>query len=122
MLMKPNEFASLLFEIEVNAHIAHLQVTGPGSYAQHGALNELYQAMPELRDAFIEPYQGQYGIIKGYKNVAVQEGVDFVKYLDEKIKAISAFRNELEDGYLEQLVDNILEQLNGTKYKLTFLK
>ena len=114
-----SEFMTMLFSIEVVGHIAHLQTT---SFAAHMALNELYQGMPELRDAFAEAYQGQYGIIKGYKSVEPQEGVDMVSYLRNCVKEITEFRSTITEGYLQQLIDNILEFLNGVIYKLRFLK
>ncbi len=113
------EFGNKLFEIEAMAHIAHLQTS---SISQHLSLNELYQAMPELRDQFIEGWQGLYGIIKGYGSIKITEGVDFVNYLKDTIVAIREFRSTLTEGYLQQDVDDILQQLNQTNYKLRFLK
>jgi len=62
--MKIQEFASLLFDIEINSHIAHLQTD---KYSDHMALNSLYVDIVDLRDRFIESYQGKYEIITGYK-------------------------------------------------------
>lgn len=117
--MKVQEFVSLLFEIEVNTHIMHLQT---GSLAQHLALNDLYQGMPELRDHFCEAYQGEYTIIKGYKAVEIKEGLDPVKYLQECCTQIEAFRGTLHEGYLQQIVDDILDAIYSQVYKLRFLK
>lgn len=116
--MKPEEFASLLFEIEIISHIAHLQTT---SYPEHIALNTLYSDIVGHRDSFIESYQGKYGIIKGYK-ISVKEGVDMVTYLKGCSEIINKFRETLEDGYLQQITDDVQELLNSTIYKLKFLK
>lgn len=112
-------FASLLFEIEVNAHVAHLQTT---SFAFHMATDELYKGMVDLRDAFIEAFQGKKGIIKGYKNITINESVDFQSYLKGCMSKIESYRSTLVEGYLQQLVDNIQEQLSTTLYKITNLK
>ena len=39
-------------------HKLHLKITGPGSYAAHKALNNLYDALPDHADSLIEGYQG----------------------------------------------------------------
>jgi len=116
--MKINEFTSLLFEIEINSHIAHLQTD---SYSEHKALNELYVDIVDLRDRFIESYQGKYGIITGYK-ITLKEGVEIIPYLKECVKSVEDFRLTLEDGYLQQISDDIIELLSSTLYKLRFLK
>ena len=116
--MKINEFTSLLFEIEINSHIAHLQTD---SYSEHKALNELYVGIVDLKDRFIESYQGKYNIITGYK-VSSKEGIEMKSYLKDSLKSIEEYRLSLEDGYLQQICDDIIELLSSTLYKLKFLK
>jgi hypothetical protein len=120
--MKVQEFINLLFEIEVNAHIAHLQTTGQGSFAKHSALNTLYDDIVDLRDRFVESYQGYYEIIKGYKSIQVKEDIDFIEYLTINCDRISLYRESLDEGYLQQICDDILELINSTKYKLKYLR
>ena len=117
--MKVEEFASSLFELETNIHIAHLQTD---SYSVHMALNTLYQDIVELRDRFIESYQGKYGLIKGYPSFEINEGLNPVTYLKLKVSDYSNFRENLTDGYSQQICDDILELITGTLYKLRFLK
>ena len=116
--MKIQEFASLLFDIEINSHIAHLQTD---KYSDHIALNSLYEDIVGLRDRFIESYQGKYEIITGYK-ITLKEGVEIIPYLKECLKSVEDFRLTLEDGYLQQISDDIIELLSSTLYKLRFLK
>lgn len=115
----PQEFVSVLFEIEVMAHIAHLQTT---SLSQHISLNDLYQSMPELRDAYAEAQQGISGIIRGYNNITVKEGVNMVEYLTKKCAEIKEYRETLTEGFLQQDVDNILDKIYSVMYKLKVLK
>jgi hypothetical protein len=117
--MKVEEFASSLFALETDIHIAHLQTD---SFAVHMALNSLYQDIVDLRDRFIESYQGKYGIIKGYKSFSISEGLVPVKYLTTKSEEYTAFRETLDCSYCQQICDDILELINGTLYKLKFLK
>lgn len=117
--MNIQEFTSLLFEVEVNTHIMHLQTT---SYAEHKALNDVYEDIVELRDRFIESYQGKYGIIKGYKSIMIYEGKDCVEYLTVCVNKVDSFRVNLSEGYLQQICDDISELLRSALYKIKFLK
>lgn len=116
--MTVQEYVSALLEIQDLSHIAHLQTS---SFAEHKALNELYDGITDQFDAFVEAYQGKYGIIKGYKSFKLDEGVDMVSYLKDKMTEFDAYRNTLSDGYLQQMVDNTQELLSTTLYKLRFL-
>ena len=117
-IMTVQEYVSALMEIENVSHIAHLQTS---SFAEHKALNELYDGIVDQFDAYVEAYQGKYGIIKGYKSFKLEEGVDIVSYLKEKMTAFEGYRGTLTDGYLQQMVDNTQELLSTTLYKLRFL-
>lgn len=117
--MTKEEFVSSLFEIEVNTHIAHLQTT---SYSEHKALDEVYKDIVELRDRFIEGDQGLNGIIRGYKSFEIKEGLDPVNYLKDYAAKYKEFRLTLNDGFLQQICDDIIELLNSSVYKLKYLK
>ena len=116
--MTVQEYVSALMEIENVSHIAHLQTS---SFAEHKALNELYDGIVDQFDAYVEAYQGKYGIIKGYKSFKLEEGVVMISYLKEKMTAFEGYRSTLTDGYLQQMVDNTQELLSSTLYKLRFL-
>ena len=116
--MTVQEYVSSLLEIQDISHIAHLQTS---SFAEHKALNELYDGITDQFDAYVEAYQGKYGIVKGYKSFKLEEGLDMVDYLKEKMTAFETYKSTLTDGYLQQLVDNTQELLSTTLYKLRFL-
>ena len=113
--------AQTLFCSEVNGHILHMQAKNK-SYATHMALGEFYEAMGDLRDALVEKYQGKYGILTGYKNVEVKESYEPIYMVTEYLATIENARKAVTDGYLQQLVDNIIEQFASTLYKLINLK
>ena len=117
--MKVQDFTAKLFEIEVVTHIAHLQTT---SFSKHLALNSLYSDIVGLRDRFIESYQGKYGIITNYSKIEIKEGLDMVTYIRTCISEFETYRLTLEDGYLQQIIDDIIELLASTNYKLINLK
>jgi hypothetical protein len=116
--MTVQEYVSSLLEIQDISHIAHLQTS---SFSEHKALNELYDGIVDQFDAYVEAYQGKYGIIKGYKSFKLEEGVDMVDYLKEKMTSFETYKSTLTDGYLQQMVDNTQELLSTTLYKLRFL-
>ena len=118
--MTVQEFCGSLFELHTTVHIAHLQTT---SFAQHMALNELYENIVGLRDRFIEGFQGRnLTIIKGYKITVQAEGIDMLKYLVDLSNKYKEYQATLKDSFLQQVLDDILDLINGTIYKLKFLK
>ena len=116
--MTPQEFGSALFEIRINTHIAHLQTT---SLAEHLALGDLYSKLEELQDSFTETYQGIYGVITGYPKFTTGENIDMITYLTVKCGKFTVFRNSLKEGFLQNIVDTIIELLYTTLYKLKTL-
>lgn len=110
---------SCMMELRDNAHIAHLQSR---SYAEHIALNELYDAIPDLFDGLAESWQGKYGIISGYHAPMIQEGMNFIDYLKSKVEEVNEFRKTVKDTYIQNQLDTIVETFSGILYKLQYLK
>lgn len=117
--MKVQDFTAKLFEIEIIAHIAHLQTT---SFSKHMCLDELYKNIVDHRDSFIESYQGKYGIITNYSKIEIKEGLDMISYIRDCITEFEKYRLTLSDGYLQQIIDDIIELLTSVNYKLINLK
>lgn len=113
--MKVNEFISKIFELKYVAHVAHLQTT---SYAKHIALNELYTTLEDHLDTFIECYQGEFDIVYGYTQLNPKEGQDIIKVISEICEIAESFKTTLSNTYLQQIIDNMLELMYQTKYKL----
>lgn len=109
--------AQTLFEAEAQTHIIHLQAKKK-SYAEHIALDEFYKAIPDLVDELVEKTQGKYGPITGYKAMSISDNTEAIPYLESGLKKIEVAREQLNEGYLEQLTDNIIEQYSQTLYKL----
>ncbi len=114
--------ASCLMDARNQTHVYHLQSQ---NYAQHMALNEFYDGIVDLIDRFIESAQGKYGIIKGYKSELsnYDESNEPINYLKTKLKIVEKYRAYFDDaGYLQQIIDDIIELFYNTIYKLTNLK
>lgn len=117
------QFVSTLLASRTQAHIYHLQTP---SFAAHKALNEYYDGVVDLVDSFVEGYQGKYGIITGYSNVALLEYESceaIINYFTILDAFISKTRELVcQDSYLQNIIDEIIMLINSTIYKLKFLK
>jgi hypothetical protein len=113
---------SYLFHSRTQAHIFHLQTQ---SFAEHMALNAYYDGIVPLIDGIVEAYQGKYGIVKGYSNFNLMEynnAQQVIAYLDALCKAIYATYDSIEDTYIQNLLDGIMELVKSTIYKLQNLR
>jgi hypothetical protein len=115
---------SLLFASRTQAHIFHLQTT---SYAAHIALQAYYEGIIPLIDAFVESYQGKYGIISGYtlassvkERSSTQEMVDYFNQLADMIE--KSGEEIPQDAFLTNQIDEMVALVRSTTYKLRFLQ
>lgn len=111
------ELASCLFYSRTVAHELHLMTK---SFATHKALNDYYDGIVDEVDSFVESYQGKYGLIN-YKNEVKPLPVEATKYFEDLAKEVESLRYRFSDGYLQQIIDNVLELIYSTIYKLKFL-
>ena len=117
-------FISTLFSSRTQAHIFHLQVTGPGSFAAHSALNTYYDEIIGLVDGIVESYQGRYGIITGYKGEGqwIEDITQVVKYFEALCMYVEKNRVSLvQDSYIQNQIDEVVALIESTKYKLSKL-
>ncbi len=114
-------FISMILESATQAHIYHLQ---SDSYAQHMALCAYYTGMPATIDALVELIQGRYGIVKGYKAPAPYlEDNNVVEYFKALLDMAESERANLpQDSNIQNSVDTVIDLIQSTLYKLTFLK
>lgn len=122
-MTKVAEFIATLLHSAVCAHIMHFQVTGEGSYAKHKALNDYYDAIPDLVDNLVESMQGSYEIITGYPTTMELSQFAPLPYMELLQDYVRENRNNLpEDKELQNEVDTILNLINSTVYKLRELR
>ena len=118
-------FISTLFASRTQAHIFHLQVKGPGAFAAHSALNSYYDEIIDIADGIAESFQGRYGIITGYKSEGqwIENPTDVVKYFEALCMYVEKNRGSLpQDSYIQNQVDEVVELIESTKYKLINLQ
>ena len=114
--MNISNFIALLFEFQINAHLIHFD---PKSYAKHIALNELYSGLDELADRLAESYTGKYGVIENYPpSLITRAAMSPLELIDYYAPKIEEAREEFLDGWVQQIIDEILELVYTTKYKI----
>jgi DNA-binding ferritin-like protein len=119
--------ASLVQEL-MNAatsfHKLHLAVTGEGSYAQHKALNKIYDALPDLADIIAEGYQGACEVILSYdlEGPAVLNSVeDAIEYMRQMKMQVDELQAVMPHTEVVNNLDLVKDAINSAKYKLLFL-
>ena len=121
---KEGTFCAYLMSAAVQLHIYHLRSKGPGSFAMHMALGDLYGALPDLVDSLAESMQGKMGLLDyayeaSYDNIApsalayVKECLDYVK---------EARRGICQDTFVQNQIDGIEEIFYSAIYKLENLQ
>lgn len=124
---RKNSLPALLVEMMDAAkqfHILHLTVTGDGSFAAHKALNELYDALPDLADGLAEAYQGVTGTIIDYPDASaprMKSVKEALAYIEEMHSKISGIQDGMPHSEINNELDNVKTTLNSAKYKLKFL-
>lgn len=132
MIPKPgnqdNNIATLAKELMNGAtsfHELHLMESGPGSYAAHKALEELYEALPNHADSIVEQYQGAVERIIRYPKLTPIEltnigaGINHIRTLKVMVEKL---QTELPYSELVNQLDELKSTLDSAKYKLLFLK
>jgi hypothetical protein len=117
------DLASILLHSRTQAHVFHLRVSGPGSYAAHLALQAYYEGIIPLLDGLIEAYQGKNGLImfENIDELSNNATIDhIVEYFDKILLIIEKVRVEkdLQDSHIQNDIDTIVTLLYSTKYKL----
>lgn len=113
-----------LMNAATSFHKLHLQVSGPGSYAAHKALNELYDSLPGLADSIAEGYQGACEMLLKYEGQgpaildSVEDGVEYLRQIKTQVDELQAVMHHTE---IINLLDTVKDAINGAKYKLIFL-
>lgn len=114
-------FTMHMLHAVTNAHILHLTTR---SYAEHQALGTFYSEIGDLVDAFVEAFQGKYGLLHDFIADYKLPGNDPVAYLEMLKVEVETLRRAPrfpQDAELQNEVDNIANLINSTLYKLRFL-
>ena len=108
-------FALALLNSATCAHIQHWQTR---NYATHKALKKYYEAIPDLVDRLAESYMGRNGLLGDFDEEFELEK-NPVKYFKALQKYVDENRKHLpNDKELQNIVDEVLNLVNTTVYKL----
>ena len=115
------QFTMCLLHSVTNAHILHLTTK---SYSEHKALENFYTGIGDLVDAFIEAFQGKYGLLHDFTSDYKLPGqpVAYLTYLKDEVATLRRSEQFPQDSELQNSVDEIAELIDSTLYKLRFLK
>lgn len=113
------DFIGMLFFSRNAAHLMHLKTT---SYAAHKALDEYYSGIVDIADSLAESYQGVYGLINISIPACSCGDDDPVTYFTDLKNMIDTKRTIFKQSYHQNIIDEALELITSTIYKLKFLK
>lgn len=123
-----NKFTILVATLLVattEIHKLHFKVTGPGSYAQHMTLCDLYSALPDHVDTLVEQYQGRTGTLIDFSNtitpVRITSVEECIMFIDNTIANIDEVEGLSTYSEINNLLDEVKSTLNIARYKLLFL-
>ncbi len=116
------DFTICLLNSVTTAHIFHFQSR---NFSQHMALGEFYNGIGDLVDAFVEAFQGKYGLLTSYPATAdlfaTQDPIAYLTYLKDEVATLRKANGFPQDSELQNEIDNIANLINSTLYKLKFL-
>lgn len=114
------EFAMKCLHVRTAAHVLHLKSR---SFSQHMALGDFYEKLSDLTDAYVEAYQGAFGMLEEISGryTPPSDGLKLVEelcqYIDENLEELSA-----GEASIENILAEICALCQSTAYKLRFLK
>lgn len=114
-------FTMHLLHAASNAHILHWTTR---SYAEHQALGTFYEELPDLLDAFVEAFQGKYGLLHDFVadyKLPADNPIEYLQSLSDEVATLRREKRFPQDSELQNEVDNIANLINSTLYKLRFL-
>lgn len=110
------QLVSELLQSAVYIHLIHLRTK---SYAQHKALGEYYESIPEHADSIAEQYQGQFGI-QTYPDPKLAKPTDAASYLTSLVEMVDKAR-EGAPSHIQNQLDEVKSLIYSTLYKLNNL-
>jgi DNA-binding ferritin-like protein len=118
------QVVTALMNAATSLHKLHLQITGDGSFAQHLALNDLYDVMHGHADTLAEGFQGATETLLKYENdapVVLNNVKAAIVYLRELTEEVTELQSIMPYSEIINNLDLIKDSINTAKYKLIFL-
>ena len=124
---KPETFFGTIVSAGSMSHTKHLQIQGDSSGIKHLALNDFYQGVPDIADRLIETCQGYYKKVIDFDYTSFTYGCKLspTEYLEGIKEMIFENRYDVipqECTHIHAILDDLLELIDSTLYKLILLK
>lgn len=113
--------SQMLYNAEVQCHILHTEAVHK-SFEIHNVLGAFYEALGDLNDDLIEKSYAKVGMIDKYVDIKIKNNIEPLPYVTGLFSAIEKQREAIKTGYIQQMVDNILETVAHCIYKLVNLQ
>lgn len=121
--MENTSYEELLGFLLYARNVAHIQHWKTTSFAEHMALNDLYELLSELTDSLAEMYMGVYEL----GNIP-QASADFdtktpVAFVTQMLADLAEFKAKLPDeGFIVNKYEELQGEISQVLYKLKNLK
>lgn len=109
-------FIARLLDAVTAIHKVHLMTSGPGSFAAHEALGEVYTSLAEGADNLAESFIGCNETPLSFANVDASRYAAEVRAIYEFVEENRAMMGS--EGHIQNLVDEILDKLARQLFKL----
>ncbi|MDR2009061.1 MAG: DUF5856 family protein [Bacteroidales bacterium] len=118
---KVGKFFGNLYSFNSSLKLYHWHVTGPGSYAEHMALDQAIDELSPSIDSIVETSYAMFGDIeiiipetKLPKNI-IKHAEDFYKYIEDS-------RDLFKENFSLAICDNLQQAIQQLLYRLKRLK
>jgi hypothetical protein len=111
-------FISMLFKAKEDAHITHIEQRSR-ALAPHEALSIFYTGLEERLDTFAETVMGIHGqLTLSFSASAISNPLS---YMENLYTQVTKERNMYEEGWIQNQLDEILQLIAHTIYRLKFV-
>lgn len=111
-------FISMLFKAKEDAHITHIEQRSR-ALAPHEALSIFYSGLDEKLDTLAETIMGVHGQLTLSFNASAIPNP--LSYMQNLYTQVTNERNMYEEGWVQNQLDEILQLIAHTIYRLKFV-
>ena len=115
------DFMGKLFSFNTSLKLYHWHVTGPGSYAQHIAIDQALEDLNENLDSIVETTYALVGDI----SITVPETklpTNIVKHVTDFYNYVRKERELFSESFSESILDNYQQAIEQLLYRLKRLQ
>jgi hypothetical protein len=111
-------FISMLFKAKEDAHITHIEQRSR-ALAPHEALSIFYSGLDEKLDTLAETIMGVHGQLTLSFSASAMSNP--LSYMENLYVQVTKERNMYEEGWIQNQLDEILQLIAHTIYRLKFV-